>query len=83
MTTSNDNYPSTNPNGDWWPDQAFGQPVCITEIATDMTPTVSRNVAAYYRGKGERWADVMASKIESATNRAANDNARQRRQRAG
>lgn len=73
-------YPSTNPNGDWWPEDARGKPVCITEIATDMSPMVSRNVAAYYRGKGERWANVVASKIEAA-GRGSNDNQRRATQR--
>jgi len=76
---ANDNYPIQNPNGDWWPEDAYGKPVCITEIANDMSPTVARNVAAYYRGKGERWADVVAGKVLASASAAANDNGKRKR----
>lgn len=43
----------------------------INIVADDSPPHVMRNVASYYRQKGEPWADAMARRLV-----AANDNKR-------
>lgn len=48
-------------------------------IAPSIEPLVARNVAAFYRNKGEAWADGMSRRLCNAANNAANDNTQQRK----
>lgn len=51
----------------------------INDIATDAPVVVLNNVALYYEGKHEKWADMLAGKLRSAARQADNDNVEVRR----
>lgn len=51
----------------------------INDIATDAPVVVLNNVALYYEGKHEKWADMLAGKLRSAARQGANDNVAVRR----
>lgn len=85
MQAANDNVPAIA-RDELWPamegEPSRGAPCCINTIAEDAAPHVLRNVAAYYRLKGQTWANHFAGMLMRASGhapRAANDNRRHAR----
>lgn len=82
MLAANDNVPAIA-RDELWPamegEPSRGAPCCINTIAEDAEPHVLRNVAVYYRQKGQTWANSLAGMLMRASGyvpSAANDNRR-------